>query len=268
MKLSIIIVNYNTHKITLNCLKSIEKHPYKEKFEVYLIDNGSSDGSVDTFRKFKPRNFKFIFIENDSNLGFSKANNIGIKKSKGEYKFLLNSDTILKDNALDKLMEFAVSHSQAGVIAPRLLNEDLSVQDSVFRLPTLLRTLRQYWLNEKGLLDKYAPQGKDVIEVEAVVGAAFLITPLALEKVGLLNEKYFMFFEDLDYCREVRKANLKIYYLPFVEVIHLHGKSGKNISENKNQWKRLIPGSKIYHGKVVHYLRWFIMRTSQIFNNA
>lgn len=268
MKLSIIIVNYNTRKITLNCLKSIEKHPYKEKFEVYLVDNGSTDGSVDTFRKFKPRKFKFVFIENGKNLGFSKANNIGIKKSKGEYKLLLNSDTLLKDNALDKLMKFALNHPDSGIIAPRLLNEDLSIQPSVFRLPTLLRTIRQYWFNEKGLLDKYAPSGKESLEVEAVVGAAFLITPLALKKVGYLNEKYFMFFEDLDYCREVRKANLKIYYLPFVEVIHLHGKSGQNISENKDQWRRLIPGSKIYHGKVVHYLRWFVMRISQVFNNA
>lgn len=263
MKLSIIIVNYNTKGITLNCLKSLDKFPFREHFEVVLVDNGSTDGLTKQIKNLKFKHYKLIVVNNAKNLGFSKANNIGIEKSTGEYTILLNSDTLVTKGALDDLVNFAVKNGDAGVVAPKLLNEDLSIQPSVYKAPTLGRTIKQYWLGEKGLLDKYAPTARKPVEVEAVVGAAFLITPAARKKAGLLNDKYFMFFEDLDYCREVRKAGLRVFYLPEVAIIHLHGKSGQSIAASGDQWKRLIPGSKIYHGKVVHYLRWFIMRTSQ-----
>ena len=266
MKLSIIVVNYKTKDITLNCLRSLDKFPYSGKFEVLLVDNGSHDGSVKVFKNFKPKKYLLKIIENRNNLGFSKANNIGIKKSKGEYVLLLNSDTITTKNAIDGLVSFAQERKDAGVVVPRLLNVDKSVQGSVFRKPTLVRTIKQYWLQQKGLLDKYAPKASKPVEVEVAVGAAFLITPEARKKVGLLNEKYFMFFEDFDYCRKVRNAGLKIYYLPHSKIIHLHGKSGEKLSQNKDQWKRLIPGSKIYHGVITHYLIWFVIRTSQLFS--
>lgn len=267
MKLSIIIVNYNTKEITKNCLLSLEKYPLNKKFEVILVDNASMDGSADTFKKFRSSKFKFTFIENKDNLGFSKANNQGIKKSSGEYILLLNSDTLVKKDSLNTLLEFAETHEDAGVVAPRLLNKDLSIQPSVFRFPTLMRTIRQYWFGVKGLTDKYAPKESGHQKVDIVVGAALLITPLAIKKVGLLDERYFMFFEDFDYCRRVHEAGLAIYYLPEAKIIHLHGKSGAKVSANNDQWKRLIPGSKIYHGKVVHYLKWFVTRSSQLFNN-
>ena len=93
--------------------------------------------------------------------------------------------------------------------------------------------------------------------------AAFLITPKALNKVGLLDERYFMYFEDIDYCRRIARAGLKIYYLPEAEVYHVHGASGKGLVDDKNQWKRLIPSSKIYHGLLRHYLISFIIASSQ-----
>lgn len=266
MKLSIIVVNYNTKLLTSNCLRSIDRHPFSEKFEVILVDNGSSDESVDYFKSYKPRNYRFRFIANNNNLGFSRANNIGIAQSRGNYILLLNSDTIVHKNSLDGLVDFALHHTEAGVIAPRLLNKDGSLQASVFRLPTLVRTIEAYWLGHQGILDKYYPENDEPCSVEAVVGAAMLITPQARSKVGILDERYFMYYEDLEYCRRVLKAGLKIYYIPSVKITHLHGKSGENIADKSEQWKRLIPGSKQYHGKVVHYLRWFVMRTSQLFN--
>lgn len=230
MELSIIIVNYKTPELTSQCVASIKKYPPKIKYEVIVIDN--------TF----------------DNVGFAKGNNKGIKKAKGKYILLLNSDTEVKKDSIQKLWEFAKSHPNAGVVASRLLNADGSIQPSVFRFPTIWMAIRQYWFGEKNLLDKYIPTTPTV---EVAVMAAFLITPKCLSKVGLLNEKYFMYFEDFDYCRRIKEAGLKIYYVPDAKVVHYHGASGSS------DWKRLIPGSIIYHGIVKHYILYFILWTGQ-----
>lgn len=261
MKLSIIVVNYNTKKVLQNCVNSIRKYPPKCKFEAIIVDNGSTDGSVEYLKSLKNKHFKAIF--NTQNLGFSKANNIGIKKSKGKFKLLLNSDTLVTKHALDKLVNFAQENKNIGVIGAKLLNKDKTIQPSVFRLPTVARNIKQYWLGQGKVLDKYAPKTEKPTEVEAVVGAAMLITPKALKKAGLLNEKYFMFYEDLDYCRKVRKKGLKAIYHPNAKIIHLHGESGKSLNSKQNQWKRLIPSSKAYHGTITHYIIFFIQWTSQ-----
>lgn len=250
MKLSIIIVNYNTKDITLACLKSIEKYPLKQNFEVILVDNGSTDGSKEVFEKYNPK-YDFIYVYKKDNLGFSKGNNVGIKRAKGEYVLLLNSDTEVIKNSLDIFLSESEKLDDAGVVGCKLLNSDKTIQESVFRLPTIGRAFRQYVLGEKGILDKYYPTSKTTVEVESVVGAAFMITPKALKMVGSLNENYFMYFEDLDYCREVRRKDLKIYYVPQAKIIHHHGAS-------KGDWRRLVNSSKIYHGSLTHYIIFFI----------
>ena len=251
MKLSIVIVNYNTKDLTLACLKSLEKYPLTGEFEVILVDNASQDGSEKLFSKFKTSKYKFKYIYRDQNLGFSKGNNVGIRESKSDYVLLLNSDTEVLKGSLDRYLYDTHKLTDAGVVGARLLNSDKTVQSSVFRLPNIVRAFRQYILRQGNILDKYYPTSKDVIEVESVVGAAFMITPKALKKVGGLPEKYFMYFEDLDYCREVRKKGLKVYYLPQVEIVHHHGKSG-------GDWRKLVKSSKIYHGALTHYIIFFI----------
>ncbi|MEK7470407.1 MAG: glycosyltransferase, partial [Patescibacteria group bacterium] len=241
MDLSIIIVNYKTSELVKACVTSIKKYPPKTSYEIIVRDN-----SVD-------------------NVGFAKGVNLGIKKAKGGYILLLNSDTLVKKGSLDKLLEFAKSRSDAGVIGARLLNKDGSLQESASHSPTIWSAMREYWFGEKGNFGLYAPKSGMPTEVDSVVGAAFLITPQALKKVGGLNDKYFMYFEDLDYCRKVKRAGLKVYYLPEAEVIHYLGASGKNIAVSDNQWRRLIPASKIYHGTVVHNLINFILWTGQKF---
>src|SRR5258708_3995011 len=193
--LSIIIVNFKTDKLVKDCVDSIKKSKPRLKYEVIVIDN-----SVD-------------------NRGFAKANNIGIEEAKGKYILLLNSDTIVKNGVLDKLVDFAEKHTGAGVIVPRLLNTDGTVQPSVFRLPTITNAFKQYFLGRKSLLDKYYPKEENPVVVESAVMAAYLITPEALKRVGKLNEKYFMYFEDLDYSRRVNEVGLKIYYLSDIEVV-------------------------------------------------
>lgn len=249
ISVSIIIVNYNTKKLTLNCLDSILRSKPKTSFEIIIIDNGSDE-------KLKINNKKVTLIRNKINLGFAKANNQGIRLAKGKCILLLNSDTLVKSGSIDDLYNFAMNNEAVGVVSPRLLNSDGSVQGSVFRLPTIGLAFREYFLNQKRLTQKYAPVGKLAVEVEASVMAAFLITPLALGKVGNLNEKYFMYFEDLDYCQRIRKAGLKIYYLPSAEVTHLHGASGATN-------KFLIESAKKYYGFWKYYLYTFILWLGQ-----
>lgn len=254
MVISVIIVSYNTKDLTLKCIDSVFSSQGSLDLEVIVVDNGSSDGSLEELRDLlKSKSGKLKLIENGQNLGFSKANNQGIKEARGKYILLLNSDTIVKDDSLNKLVGFAEKTPDAGVIGPRLLNSDGSVQPSCFYLPTIGKAVKEFWFGQKGIFEKYSPKGDSPQEVEAVVGAAFLITPKAKEKVGALNEKYFFYFEDLDYCRKVRSIGLKVYYFPGAEVVHYHGISGKN-EGSKKQKDRLVESSKIYHGIIGYYI--------------
>ncbi len=253
--LSVIIVSFNTKKLTVDCLKSIENEGSKLGIEVIVVDNNSSDGSVDALKSFKTNKFKYIAIFNDSNTGYAKANNQGIKEACGKYILLLNSDTLVHKNSLSALVEFAQKIPDAGVVGPRLLNIDGSLQGSCFHFPTIKNAILEYFWGKKGFFDKYAPNGKNPETVDALVGAAFLITPKALGEVGVLDERYWAYFEDIDYCRQVWKKGLRVYYLPTSVITHYHGASFKKAtSDDATRWRRLIPSSKIYHGFIGHYL--------------
>ena len=245
--MTIIIVNFNTRDLTLGCIDSIRKSRSKVNYEIIVVDNASRE-------PIKIKDVKIIY--NKENLGFAKANNQGIKIAKGEYILLLNSDTLVERREIDKLYKFAKNTPDAGVVGARLLNSDATIQPSVFRFPTIGLAIRQYFLGQKNIMDKYYPKGNDPCGVDAVVGACFLITPKAMETVGGLNEKYFMYFEDIDYCRAVGKAGLKVYYLPTSEITHIHGASGGGSDY-------LVASSKIYHGIVGYYILFIIMWLGQ-----
>jgi GT2 family glycosyltransferase len=246
--ISIIIVSFNTKNLTLQCIKSAEEEGSSLKKEIIMVDNGSTDGSVAEFAKLqKSKTPEIRLVKNKRNVGFAKAVNQGIRKAKGEYILLLNSDTKVKSGAFSKLVKFAKRTPDAGVVGARLFNPNGSVQASCYKFPTIIKTIQQYWLGEQKWLDKFAPRGKQPVVVDVVVGAAFLITFKARELVGLLDERYFMYFEDFDYCRRVWNSGLKVYYLPAAQVVHHHGASGGNN-------ELLIKSSKIYHGLLGHYL--------------
>jgi GT2 family glycosyltransferase len=260
--LSIVIVNYNTKKLTLDCIDSVVKSKPKVSFEIIIIDNGSSDDSFGQFKKLVAGHWPLTIIENKENLGFAEAVNQGIKAAKGGYVLLLNSDTKVKRGTIDKLVDFAGETPDVGVVGAKLLNADGSIQPSCYNFPSIKNAVLDSWFGKK-LLDKFAPKENSPVVVDSIVGAAFLITPKALKEVGPLNERYFMFFEDMDYCRRVKCASLKVYYLPAAEVIHFHGQSGKDIASWDNQWRRLIPSSKIYHGLIKYYIIYLVMWAGQ-----
>ncbi len=144
---------------------------------------------------------------------------------------------MVKKGSLEKLVKFAEKTKDAGAIGARLQNPDGSDQTSAYYLPTVGRALIHYWFNGKKYFDKYIPGLEKPEEVEALTMAAFMITPKALEMAGILNDRYFMYFEDLDYARELKKAGLKLYYMTSATFVHEHGASGKHLSNESNQWR-------------------------------
>lgn len=253
MDFSIVIVNYNTKKFLRKCLKSLPANT-----EVIVVDNNSSDGSSQMIKK---EFVKVKLIENKRNLGFAKAVNQALRQARGKYVLLLNPDTEVIGNALEKIVEFARKHPEVGVVGGRLIDPDGTIQGSCFHQLTILNAIKEFWLRQKGVFQKYAPKTKKPVEVEAVVGACMLIPKKVIDKVGLFDERYFLYFEDLDFCRRVRGMDLKIYYLPKAEFIHYHGASGKEIPRQTRQW--LIQSSKIYNGPLKHYLMNFIILIGQ-----
>lgn len=249
MKLSIIIANYNTAKLTIDCINSIFENRPKCSFEVIVVDDASPDGSGKKLIELQKKYKRLKVLLNLKNLGYVRSNNRGLLKSKGEYKLLLNSDTVVNKSSIDELIEFAEKNNDAGVVGSRLLNKDGSIQDSCYNFPTVWNAIGY---------KKFAPLTDEPVVVDIVVGASFLITPKAYKLVGRLSEKYKSYFEDFDYCREVNRKGLKVYYNPKSTVTHFHGESFKQLYGNDSGWKKLIPSSIAYHGQFKHYLIFLI----------
>lgn len=273
MDLSIIIPSFNTKELLKQCLRSVtrdqqsatSKKPTTDHrllvTEIIVVDNGSTDGSAEMMEKLIEKNELIKLIKNNKNLGFAKAVNQGIRKAQGKYLLLLNSDIVVQKDALRAMIDFAETHSLVGAIGGKLFNPDGSIQASVYHFPSVVRAIKEFWLNQEHTYQKYAPQAKGPAAVEAVIGAAMLIPRKIFEKVGFFDERYFMYFEDLDYCRRVKKAGYKTYYLPTAKFIHRHGASGRAMPDRTHQW--LVESSKIYHGKPRYYLLTFIIWLGQ-----
>ncbi|MGI6278775.1 MAG: glycosyltransferase [Patescibacteria group bacterium] len=275
MLLSIIIVSYNTKELLEDCLKSIVASIGQDKsqspnqqlslnnIEVIIVDNNSIDGTREYLKQLTAKNFKLkvTTILNEENVGFAKAVNQGIKKAKGEYILLLNSDIRVLPGAINKLIRVIEKKKDAGLVAPKLLNKGgKSSQASCYNLPRLGRAFKEYWLKKKGAFSKYLPRGGHPTVVEAAVGAAMLIPKTTFDLIGTFDEKFFMYYEDLDFCQRLKKAGLVVYYVPQAKVIHYHGASGKKEPQKVNRY--LIESSKKYHGPIKHHLISFLIRIS------
>lgn len=248
MKLSIIIVNYNTFDLLKKCLASILK--YLPDCEIIIVDNNSNDQE----KLWLSRLNKVKVIYNKSNLGFSKANNIGAQASTGELLFFLNPDVELVDPSLDLAIQYYQKNKDVGLLSPKLLNSDQTIQASCFHRQSLLNAIREYFFKKEHAFSKYYPETNDPTAVNSVVGAAMLISRELFDAIGGWNEKYFMYFEDLQLCDDVVKHHKKIIYFPQAKVVHHHGQS---ISDKKNAFQ--IQSSKAYHGLLKYYFLTYIL---------
>jgi len=232
MKLSVVILCWNDLKVIGDCLQSIYMGTHSTEFEVIVSDNGSTDGSVEFIREHYPQ---VHLIENGRNLRFSKGNNVGIQASQGEYILILNPDTIIHEGALDKMVEFADRHPEAGALGCRVVNLDGSYQEHVRPLPTI----RGEWMAALHLgplavlSDFFSPgnyvgwKGNDERTVGWLAGCFILIKGELLKQLGGFDEQFFYYFEDTDLCRRVWEAGKTVLYTPDISIIHLKGTSTK-----------------------------------------
>lgn len=223
--LSIIIVNWNSKEFLLRCLESIAQAQGPFSMETIVIDNGSSDGSVDAV---KGRILGCHLIENQENLGFAKATNQGMREAQGRYILLLNPDTTVSREALEKLIAFMDKTPEAGIAGVQLLNGDGSKQNSIANFPCLTTELLNKRLLRWLFPERFPGKERDYsnpIEVDSVIGAAMMVRRRAIEEVGNLDEDYFLFLEETDWCYRMKKKGWKIFHLPQVEICHFQGKS-------------------------------------------
>lgn len=240
-QISVIIVNYNTGKLLTEAVKSVIDY---DGVEVIVVDNASRDDSMAQLsRSLKKPNLKIIL--NNDNLGFGKATNMGVKSSRGEYIYLLNPDAKITKQSLTRMVETAKAYNDRAIIAPRLLDPDGTPQPSCYQPQTIINAFKEYWFGISGSYSKYLPPAKKPTKVYAAVAAAWLIHRKVWEDLGGLDPKYFLYFEDMDFCDRANLAGIDVIYDPIATVKHEHGASSRT---NPIVAKLFLNSAKTYHG--------------------
>lgn len=222
MDLSVVVLSYNTKKILKNCLDAIFQNTQGITYEVIVIDNASTDGSGQMVQKEFPQ---VILIANKENLGFARGNNQGLNQASGKLVLLLNSDTVVKPGALEKMVKFMDQHPEAGTIGPKLLNEDGSLQASVGKFPSLPVVLVMLFKEHFGGSQLVRRSYDQTRSVDWVMGAALMVRKEILDKTGLMDEEIFMYYDEVEWCYRIKKAGFQIYFYPEAEITHLWQKS-------------------------------------------
>jgi len=225
MNLSVVIVNWNTRDLLLNCLASVFETVKEISFEVWLVDNASTDGSVEAAKRAFP---DVQIIENRENLGFAAANNLAFQQMNGRYALLLNTDTALKEDAVKKIYSFMENHSDIGMACGQLLNEDGSKQNSMANFPSLLSLVCNETVLRIFLPKRFPSKRREYqapLEIESCVGACMMVRKEAMDDIGLFDEAYFFFFEETDWAYSMKEAGWKIFFVPEAHIYHAQGKT-------------------------------------------
>jgi hypothetical protein len=225
--ISFIIVNWNTREILIDCLNSIYKTVTDIDSEIYVVDNNSTDGSQDAVKNGFP---DVKLIENSTNTGFAHANNQALSVMQGRFAVLLNSDAVLQEGAIKSLLDFMNNTPKVGIAGVQLLNKDGSRQNSIDNFPSLETEIFNKSILRLIFPNRYPGKGRvyhNPIEVDSVIGACLMARKEAIDAVGLLDEDYFIFLEETDWCFRMHKKGWKIYHVPDARVFHLSGHSKK-----------------------------------------
>ena len=256
--LSIIIVSWNTARFLENCLASILANPPTSPFESWVVDNASTDESPRMVREKFPQ---VHILENRENVGFARANNQAIQRCTGKYVLLLNPDTLVASGALQALVEFLDKHPEAGAAGARLLNPDGSLQISSHPRPTLSR---EFWrMFHLDALSPYAAyplpkwETNQPQEVDVLMGACLLVRKEVLDQVGILDEDYFIYSEEVDLCSRIQRAGWRLYWVPQAEVVHFGGQSTQQASTEMFL--------NLYHSKIIYFRKHYGWSAAQIY---
>lgn len=226
--ISVVIVNFYAEELLRRCLISLLKEKSPLIKEIILIDNGSNHHDESMLKKDFPQ---VEVIKNTKNIGFAKASNIGIKRAKCDFVLIMNCDIEITSKAISMLWKHMLSHPECGIVGAQLVYPDKKPQLSFGKDPSILNELYQKiktLLCEKGII---TTSKKRKLQVDLVLGACFLSRKEALLKAGLFDENYFLYFEDADLCREVRKCGWKVHFLSDVHILHHKGVSMKKAPE-------------------------------------
>jgi hypothetical protein len=253
MDVSIIIVNYNTCELTGKAIDSVVNTVRNHTYEIILVDNGSADGSVEAFR----RRQDIVFIETGENLGFSKANNIGIRASKGRRILLLNSDTVARSGAIDRSMEYMDS-TGVKVLGAKVVLPDGNLDKACKRsFPTPSNSVWHYMYLDRlfkgsktfGAYNLTYLDEDEIGMVECIMGAYMMVDREVIDSVGLLDEDFFMYGEDIDWCYRMVEAGYGIIYYP--EAVITHYKKASFNKRRKESIREFYDSMWIFYEK--HY---------------
>ena len=265
--LTLVIVSWNVSDLLRRCLQSILEQG--GEVEIIVVDNASTDGSPEMVREAFPQ---VRLIANEENWGFTAANNQGLALAQGRCLMLLNPDTEVVADALSTMVQYLDAHPEVGALGPRLLFPDGHQQPSRRRFPTLTTalvesTVVQEWWADNRILRRYymADTPDDAIQpVDWVVGACLLVRREAYEQVGGLDEGFFMYSEELDWCKRIKDAGWEVIYLPTATVIHHEGKSSEQVIPARHirfQTSKVRYFRKHYGSLQAEALRWFLLAT-------
>ena len=240
--ISIIIVSWNVRDLVRQCLASIEQY-VSYPHQVIVVDNASKDGTVAAIKKEFPQ---VQVLASSSNLGFAKANNLGLREARGRFVVFLNPDTELIDEPFRAMIDYCRSHPQAGAIGPEILNRDQSHQQSVRNFPKFsdqaitllkLRRLLRWTRPMRRYLADPGAQRRQPLVVDQIMGAAMLFPASAIIKLGGFDERYWIWFEEVDLCQRLKQQGLQVVYFPGSHIVH-HGNQsfGQVLSLKKQRW--------------------------------
>jgi N-acetylglucosaminyl-diphospho-decaprenol L-rhamnosyltransferase len=264
--LSIIIVSWNVRDLLRDCLCSVDQGRGGLNLEMIVVDGASSDGSPEMVKK----EFPWVnLIPSAENLGFPRGNNLGIKESKGRYILLLNPDTVVLGDALPQMVRYLDRNLGVGGLGAQLLNPDRTIQSSRRRFPTFWTAIfESTWLQDfapASIMRRYYVQDlpeDEPVDVDWVTGACLMVPRRVIDHVGLLDEAYFMYSEELDWCRRIKEAGWRIVYLPQARIIHYIGKSSEQaVTERHINFQRAkLRYFRKHHGRLVGILlRLFLL---------
>lgn len=227
MKLSIVVLNYKMRGLVKNCLKAIYESELRDDYEVIVVDNASHDGVEKLLAEKYPT---ARLIKSEKNLGMGGGNNLGIEVARGDYILILNPDIFVFPNTLARLLDFMEKDKKIGLLSPKLLNPDKSLQYTCYRkhnflTPIFRRTVLGKFNFARRDIDRFLMKDwthDRPASVDWIQGSCVLSSKEVLTKVGGFDDNFFMYFEDTDLCRRIQEAGYKTVYLPEVEVIHLH----------------------------------------------
>lgn len=272
MDVSVIVLNYKTKDLTLDCVKSVLKQTKGLSYEIVLIDNNSQDGSIEAFREFAKKDKRIKVVNSKTNTGFTGGNNLGLAQSEGEFILFLNSDTLLTENSILKTVEFLKENPQIGAMSCQLQNLDGSLQTCGGYFPTLPKVFAwMFFLDDlpvlKRITSPYHLHPEDFSKSryqDWIAGTFFLTRRIILQKIGSFDEDYFMYVEDADLSYRIKKAGWKICFWTGTAIKHIGSASSSSERSILSELKNLKLFYKKHMPNWQSPVLWFLLKVGSL----